>query len=66
MPNTCISLQIDENEKAIREAFFNCDDLKIRKIEIGKKDKVKGFVCYIEVNAGNNLMNLLGRMISFI
>ena len=61
-----VSIKIDENEKAIREAFSMCDDLKVRKLSIGKNGKVKGFVCYIEVNAGNNLINVLGRMLEYL
>lgn len=66
MQKQLISQNIEENEKAIRQAFSKCDDLKFRKLSIGKNAKVTGFVCYIEVNAGNNMINVLGRMIAYL
>ena len=66
MQKQLISLNIEENEKAVRQAFSDCDDLKVRKLSIGKNGKVRGFVCYIEVNAGNNMVNVLGRMIAYL
>jgi len=66
MQKQLISRNVEENEASIRQAFSSCDDLKIRSLSIGKEGKVKGFVCYIEVNAGNNLINVLGRMIAYL
>lgn len=66
MQKQLISSKIEENEKAIKAAFSRCDDLKIRKLSIGEHGKVTGFVCYIEVNAGNNLINVLGRMLAYL
>ena len=66
MQKQLISLNVEENEKAVRQAFSDCDDLKVRKLSIGKNGKVRGFVCYIEVNAGNNMVNVLGRMIAYL
>lgn len=66
MQKQLISRTVEENEASIRQAFSSCDDLKIRSLSIGKEGKVKGFVCYIEVNAGNNLINVLGRMIAYL
>lgn len=66
MQKQLISRRIEENENAIKQAFLNCDDLKIRKLSFGKSGNVKGFVCYIEVNAGNNLINVLGRMLAYL
>ena len=66
MQKQLIAKRIEENENAIRQAFLNCDDLKIRKLSFGKSRNVKGFVCYIEVNAGNNLINVLGRMLAYL
>lgn len=61
-----ISKNLKENEDQIRNAFSNCDDLKIRKLLFGKQKKREAFICYIEVNTGNNLINVLGRMIAFL
>lgn len=66
MQKQLISQKIEENEKAVRQAFSNCDDLKVRNLSVGKNGKVRGFVCYIEVNAGNNMVNVLGRMIAYL
>lgn len=66
MPKQLISKKIEENESAIKEAFAHCDDLKFRKLTIGENGSVRGFVCYIEVNAGNNLINVLGRMLAYM
>lgn len=66
MPKQLISKNIKENEDAIRQAFSCCDDLKIRKLTLGQDGKIKGFVCYIEVNTGNNLINVLGRMLAYL
>lgn len=66
MQKQLISPKVEENEKAVKQAFSSCDDLKMRKLVIGKNGKVKGFVCYIEVNAGNNMINVLGRMLAYL
>ena len=66
MPKQLISTSIEENESAIRQAFSGCDDLKIRKLTLEQEGKIRGFVCYIEVNTGNNLINVLGRMLSYL
>lgn len=66
MQKQLISTKIEENEQAILRAFSSCDDLKMRKLSVGHKGTVRGFVCYIEVNAGNHLINVLGRMIAYL
>ena len=66
MEKQLISFRIEENEKAIRTAFSDCDDFKMRKISFGKNGKRTAFICYIEVNTGNELINVLGRMIAFL
>lgn len=66
MPKQRISSQIEENERAIKAAFSNCDDLKMRKLSIGKNRTRTAMVCYIEVNTGNSLINVLGRMIAYL
>ena len=59
-----ITNNIDASRNAMQQAFTGCDDLKFRNLCIGKK--VEGFVCYIEVNAGNEMVNVLGRMIAYL
>ena len=66
MQKQLISKKIEENEAMMQQAFTVCDDFKMRKLSIGKTVKVKAFVCYIEVNAGNNLINVLGRLLAYL
>lgn len=61
-----ISKNIEESENAIRAAFSNCDDLKIRKMQIGVSKQVKCVICYIEVNVGNEMINVFGRLITYL
>ena len=60
-----VSNCIEENEKTMCQAFSYCDDLKIRNFCIGREKKKKAFLCYIEVNTGNQLINVLGRMLEY-
>lgn len=66
MQKQLVSTKIEENEKAIKEAFSQCDDLKLRKFTVGKEGKRSAFVCYIEVNTGNDLINVLGRLFAYL
>ncbi len=66
MQKILVSSSIDENEKIIKQEFSNCDDLKMRKLTIGKNKKRTAFVCYIEVNTGNQLIDVLGRMLLYL
>lgn len=61
-----VSKNIQENEKAIRDMFSDCDDLKIRKLKIGVDNKVECLVCYIEVNIGNAMFMAFGQMVSYL
>ena len=66
MEKTKITADIVENEKAVRSAFSTCDDLKFRQMEIGQGKKIRCFLCYIEVNVGNEMLNVFGRMITYL
>jgi spore germination protein len=61
-----VSSSIDENEKNLRQMFSACDDLKIRKMNMGKEGKRECLICYIEVNTGNMLFNALAQFISYL
>ena len=61
-----ITSDVEKNEQKIRKAFGECDDVKFRQMEIGKEKKIKGFLCYIEVNVGNEMLNVLGTMIAYL
>lgn len=61
-----ITADITENERWIREKFSNCDDLKIRELYIGVQKNVKCLICYIEVNVGNDMVNVFGRLVSYL
>lgn len=66
MEKKTITQNIEESEKAIRKAFENCDDLKFRQMDIGKTKKIKSFLCYIEVNVGNDMLNVFGRLVNYL
>lgn len=61
-----IAADISENEICIREEFSNCDDLKIREMYIGVQKRVKCLICYIEVNVGNEMVNIFGRLVNYL
>lgn len=66
MSQTPISTNIHENETAIKKAFSTCDDLKFRKLYLGKNKQLEGFICYIEVNVGNSLLTAFGQMVAYM
>lgn len=66
MKKTKITANIEKNEKAIRDAFSVCDDLKFRQMDIGQGKKIRCFICYIEVNVGNDMLNVFGRMVNYL
>lgn len=61
-----ISTNIKENEAAIRRIFSNCDDLKFRQIQLGEHRQLHGFICYIEVNVGNEMLTAFGQMVAYL
>ena len=61
-----IVTEIKENELAIKRIFSNCDDLKFRQFQIGKEEKIQGFLCYIEVNVGNEMLTAFGQMLAYL
>ncbi len=65
MTTTIITTSIKESEKAIRQVFKDCDDLKFRRFTVGQK-KTPCFICYIEVNIGNDMINVLGKLIAHL
>jgi len=66
MGKTIITADIIESERAIKTAFSNCDDLKFRQMDIGKNKQIKCFICYIEVNVGNDMLNVFGRLVNYL
>ena len=66
MNQTPISKDIRENEAAIKSAFANCDDLKVRRLYMGKNQQLEGFICYIEVNIGNEMFTAFGQMVAYL
>lgn len=65
-PITPIEKSIQDNDKAIRQAFLNCDDLKIRQMQVGVNKDVKCIIYYIEVNVGNDMLNVFGRLVTYL
>lgn len=61
-----ITADIAKNQAWIQKEFSNCDDLKIREMYIGIQKKVKCLICYIEVNVGNDMVNVFGRLITYL
>ena len=66
MEKNSISADIEQSKQAIKDAFSYCDDLKIRQMSIGKNKKITCFICYIEVNVGNDMLNVFGRMVNYL
>jgi len=66
MEKTKITANIEKNEQAIRDAFSACDDLKFRQMDIGQGKKIRCFITYIEVNVGNDMLNVFGRMVNYL
>lgn len=65
-PITPIAKDIHDNDNAIRQAFYNCDDLKIRQMQVGVNKDVKCVIYYIEVNVGNDMLNVFGRLVTYL
>lgn len=57
---------LSENKAVILREFANCDDLKVREFYIGVEQKVPCLICYIEVNVGNEMVNVFGRLITYL
>ncbi len=61
-----ITANISETEAKLRKEFSSCDDLKVREFYIGLDQKVRCLVCYIEVNVGNDMVNVFGRVVTYL
>lgn len=61
-----LSARVKENETQIRKYFENCDDLKIRELMIGVNRDIPCMICYIEVNVGNEMLNVFGRLVTYL
>ncbi|MBQ6812686.1 MAG: spore germination protein [Agathobacter sp.] len=66
MEKNSISADIEQSKQAIKDAFSYCDDLKLRQMSIGKNKKITCIICYIEVNVGNDMLNVFGRMVNYL
>ena len=66
MKQTPVSEDVHVNENAIKAAFLGCDDLKFRKLYLGKNKQIEAFICYIEVNVGNQMLTAFGQMIAYM
>lgn len=64
--NIPVSTSIQTNEDALREMFSECDDLKIRKMTIGKEGRKKTMICHIEVSVGNTMLVALGQFVAYL
>ena len=61
-----ITTELSESERLIRKEFSACDDLKVRELYIGIHQNVRCLVCYIEVNVGNDMVNVFGRLVTYL
>lgn len=61
-----ITAVLKESEKVVRKEFANCDDLKAREMYIGENQKIRCVIFYIEVNVGNDMLNVFGRLVSYL
>lgn len=61
-----LSKDIEKNKIEIKKRFSDCDDLTFREMRIGKNREIKAFVCYIEVNVSNALIQALGGLITYL
>ena len=63
---TMISETLQKNEAFIREACRNCDDIKIRPMRLGEREKVDCLIVYVEVTVSNMMLDdsALGKMIN--
>ncbi len=61
-----ITANIADSEKYIRNIFSNCDDVKFRQMHIGVNQNIACFICYIEVNVGNDMLNIFGRLVTYL
>ncbi len=61
-----ITANISQSKMAIQKEFSNCDDLKMREMYIGVLQKIRCFICYIEVNVGNDMVNIFGRLVNYL
>ena len=57
---------IEENIKNYQKLFANCDDIKMRKMQLGLNQQVTCFVAYIETSVGNMMLerSVLGEIIN--
>ena len=63
---TSISADLRKNEDYIRQACKNCDDIKIRPMRLGEREKADCLMIYVEVTVSNMMLDdsALGKMIN--
>ncbi|MBR2045030.1 MAG: spore germination protein [Agathobacter sp.] len=61
-----MTADLSASEKLIRREFINCDDLKIREMHIGVNQNIRCMIFYIEVNVGNDMLNVFGRLVTYL
>ena len=61
-----VSEKLEENEAYLKKKCEHCDDVIFRRMKLGRNCSVRCFLVYIEVAAGNELMNdsLIGRFLN--
>ncbi len=61
-----ISTDLKQNEKRVREMIEGCDDILFRPMKLGKNKEISCFLIYIEVAAGNMMLedSVIGKMLN--
>lgn len=57
---------LKENIEAFRQIFSDCDDIKTRRMKLGRELGVECFIAYVEVAVGNMLLedSVLGKLLN--
>ena len=63
-----ITPDIKKSESELTQIFVKCDDVKFRKMKIGKNKKTECLIVFIEVNVTNMMLeqSALGRLMSYL
>ena len=61
-----ISEALIKSETELKQEFSACDDLKVRELYVGLNQNLRCLICYIEVNVGNDMVNVFGRLVTYL
>ena len=61
-----ITIDVLQSKQLLQKEFSSCDDLKMRELYIGLNQEVRCVIFYIEVNVGNDMLNVFGRLVTYL